>query len=370
VTRNNGPEAAMAASGFVHLAIADAALRSSDMRRLAFVGLSVLAGACALTSAPACSSSHASKAPPQGLWASAKPLPLDRFEAYAATSGGKIYYIGGITGIFGDARSIKESDRVDVYDPASDAWSDGPVLPVDAAKHHLAVAVVDEKIYVLGGFVGVVGGDPPGMFHPIATTFVLDGGAWRRVADQPLARGAATAQAIDGKIYVVGGGDNENFARPDLLVYDPATDAWSARASMPTAREHVASCAMRGKMIAVGGWNGVQKNVTSAAEIYDPSADTWTTLPDMPTPRGGLGGMAVGDVCYFIGGEHWEVPPPATYATNEGIDLASGTWHAYAPMPTSRHGIGVALLGGAVHVVGGGPSQGNSYTSVVEVFTP
>ena len=335
----------------------------------------VLAGASASVGASACSRSDGSggahdATPSPGSWAPAKPLPVDRFEAYAATSNEKIYFIGGITGILGDLRSIKESDRVDVYDPASDAWSDGPPLPLDAPKHHLAVAVVDGKIYVVGGFVGVVGGDPPGTFHPIATSFVLDGGTWRRVADQPLARGAATAQAIDGKIYVAGGGDNENFARADVFVYDPAIDAWSPRASMPTAREHVASCATGGKMIAVGGWNGPQKNVTAAAEVYDPKSDSWKRLPDLPTPRGGLGGIAIGNVCFFIGGERWDLPPPATFSANEGIDLASGEWRAYAPMPTSRHGIGVALLDGSIHVVGGGPSQGNSYTNVVEVFTP
>jgi hypothetical protein len=39
-------------------------------------------------------------------------------------------------------------------------------------------------------------------------------------------------------------------------------------------------------------------------------------------------------------------------------------------MPTARHGLGLTWLGDALYAVGGGPSQGNSYTATVETFTP
>ena len=41
-----------------------------------------------------------------------------------------------------------------------------------------------------------------------------------------------------------------------------------------------------------------------------------------------------------------------------------------APMPTARHGLGLALVGKDLFAIGGGPQRGNSYTTVVEVFTP
>src|SRR5262249_27256176 len=76
-----------------------------------------------------------------GRWQSGTPLPVERFEAYAAQAGGRIYFIGGITGTFGDQLSARESDRVDVYDPATQAWTPGPPLPAAAPRHHLAATV-------------------------------------------------------------------------------------------------------------------------------------------------------------------------------------------------------------------------------------
>ncbi|HZS38622.1 MAG TPA: kelch repeat-containing protein [Polyangia bacterium] len=303
-----------------------------------------------------------------GSWAGARPLPQERFEAYAVTLHGKIHFIGGISDLgCPDGANACVSDHVDVYDPAQQMWFDGPPLPAEAPRHHLAVALSNDTVYVLGGFTGIIGGTLN--FAPVPTTYSFDGATWKRLADQPLARGSATAQAIDGKIYVAGGGKQEPDALNDLYVYDPAADQWTALAPMPTAREHVASCALQGKFLVVGGWLN-DKTVVAAAEAYDPALNRWTVLPDLPTPRGGLAANVLGTTCYAIGGEQWIGPDPATFADNQGFDFANGQWRPFAPNPHRRHGMGLAALGGSLYAVGGGPSRGNSYTNVVDVFTP
>lgn len=311
------------------------------------------------------------RAPPgPGSWTPGAALAAARFEGAAAVVGDRIYYVGGITGIIGDQRSARASDRVDILDPASGTWSSGPALPDGGPRHHLAITVAGGKLYVLGGFTGIIGGaEAAGQFTPNAGTFVLEGSAWRRLADQPLARGSATAQAIGGILFVAGGGIAEPDARADLYAYDPAQDHWSRRAPMPTAREHVASCAIGGKMIVVGGWTDT-KTVVSACESYDPSSDTWTRLPDLSTARGGLGAAALGNVCHAIGGEHWTGDHPGTFDYNEGFDTTTGRWQNFAPMPTARHGLGLTAKDGALYAIGGGPEMGNSYTNVVEIFRP
>jgi hypothetical protein len=306
-----------------------------------------------------------------GSWTAGTPLPQPRFEGYAATLADKIYYLGGITGFPGDPISAAPSRRVDVFDPATSTWSPGPPLPADAPIHHLAVAVVGARIYVLGGFTGIIGVIGPGQgFVPIATSYAFDGSTWTPLKNQPIARGAATAQALGGIIYVAGGGVDDTHTLVDLYAYDPTTDTWTKRAAMPTAREHLASCAVKGKLIAAGGWSGAAMTTTPVAEVYDPVIDTWSRLPDMPTSRGGLGGIALGGICHFIGGERWDIPVPGTFTSNEGFDPQLGVWSKFAPMRTARHGIGVALMGNTLGVFGGGPQMGNSYTDVVEVFVP
>ena len=155
-----------------------------------------------------------------------------------------------------------------------------------------------------------------------------------------------------------------------LDVYDPATDTWSTGAPLPTAREHLASCAIDGKFIVVGGWIGPANHASHAAEQYDPATDTWTALPDLPTGRGGLEAIDVDGVCRVIGGEDWDLPFPGTLHAHEGYDTSAGTWRTFAPMPTARHGFGLAKQDGALFAIGGGPTQGNSYTDVVEMYSP
>jgi hypothetical protein len=39
-------------------------------------------------------------------------------------------------------------------------------------------------------------------------------------------------------------------------------------------------------------------------------------------------------------------------------------------MPTARHGLGAAVLGGSIYVIAGGPQPGATFSSANEVFTP
>jgi N-acetylneuraminic acid mutarotase len=297
-------------------------------------------------------------------------LPLPRFEAAAAVSGGRVYFIGGITGVTSDPTSARESHRVDVYDPETDTWTDGPPLPDGAPSHHLAVTTVGDLVYVLGGFNGILGGTGTGAFVPNAGTYVLDGGAWRRLADQPVARGAATAQALGPLIVVAGGGPSDTDGIGEVYAYHWAVDAWTRVADMPYPRQHVASCALEDGMLVMGGWTGADQHVLSAADLYDPVADSWTAAAPLPTARGGLGAVTLDGRCRAVGGELWTGPIPGTFDVNEVYDPAAGTWTALAPMPAARHGIGVARMGEAIYVVGGGPQRGNSYTAEVDRFDP
>jgi N-acetylneuraminic acid mutarotase len=299
-----------------------------------------------------------------GSWVEIAPLDEARFEGPAIALRGKVYYFGGITDECPAGTCTVE--RVDVYDPATATWSATTPLPAGAPRHHISLAVVDQLIYVVGGFDGILGTAYP--FTPFASTWSFDGTTWMRLADSPMARGAATAQVIDGKIYVAGGGITEPSALDMLTVYDPATNAWQTLAPMPTAREHVASCVLDGKLVVIGGWLA-DKGVSAKVEAYDPASDAWSTLDPLPTARGGLGAVVVGGECYAIGGEEWAGPDPGTFALVDGL-VPQGAWTSFAPLPHARHGMGIAEVGGAIFAIGGGPTRGNSYTTEADRFTP
>ena len=301
-------------------------------------------------------------------WRKVSSTPQTRFEGYAACDGAHVWYIGGILDDSPAQNAPQPSARVDVLEVGTNRWSRGPDLPAEAPKHHLTVARAGSTIWVLSGFDGILDSNMP--FVPKATAFVLEGGRWRRLRDAPNARGGATAQVIGGKIYVAGGAPTEEAPSIAALdVYDPATDAWTTRAPMPTPREHVASCVVGGKLLVIGGWNE-KREVQNVVEAYDPATDQWSRFPDLPTARGGLSAVNIGERCYAVGGETWSVPPPATFAANEMLDPKTNRWSVMAPMPTPRHGLGLTVVGSEIWALGGGPSQGNSYTAVIEAYRP
>jgi N-acetylneuraminic acid mutarotase len=76
----------------------------------------------------------------------------------------------------------------------------------------------------------------------------------------------------------------------------------------------------------------------------------------------------LGGRVYLFGGE--DLDSSATFDAAERFDPATGRWEAVAPMPTSRHGLGAAVLGSAIWVVGGGPRAGLSVSAANERFTP
>jgi serine/threonine-protein kinase PknK len=308
--------------------------------------------------------------PPAPLaWRSVNHLPEARSKAASVTLGKYIYFLGGLTGENGTdpALSQKVSDRVDRLEVASGTWSVGPPLPAECPKHHLAVTTVGGKIYILGGYVGShadVGG-----IRTAASTWVLDDAGWRRLADQPIARSGAAAQAIGTKIYVAGGGTDELSGVTDLYAYDPAADRWVQLRSMTAPRSHVASCALGGRLVVAGGWtkNGSDVSTSAAAEMYDPASDTWESLPDMPTARGSAGSAVIGDTCFVIGGFRWS--PPMAFAVTEGFSSASRTWSTFAPLTSPRQAMGTTAFGDSIYALGGSPQPGDGYVDFVDVLS-
>ena len=123
---------------------------------------------------------------------------------------------------------------------------------------------------------------------------------WVRKANMPTARCSLAVCALDGKIYVIGGGVQNQVVTTAVEQYDPATDTWSTKASMHTARGFFGAAALNGKIYAVGGW-GMGSVALAACEVYDPASDTWTQVQDLHTPRFGAAAAAANGKIYVFG---------------------------------------------------------------------
>nr|MBA3967078.1 hypothetical protein [Nitrospirales bacterium] len=104
--------------------------------------------------------------------------------------------------------------------------------------------------------------------------------------------------ALNGKIYVVGGfeesglGNFLNFAiTPSLEKYEPATNTWTTRSPMPIGLHHAGIGVAGGKLYVIGGYTQSGLSVWhpgATVYAYDPAMDIWTEHAPMPTPRGAL----------------------------------------------------------------------------------
>jgi N-acetylneuraminic acid mutarotase len=255
------------------------------------------------------------------------------------------------------------------YNPAGDAWSERKAMPHPV--HHAAVTAHNGKMYLFGGFDLPPSG-PPG-WNPTGDAWEYDPAtdSWKALASMPTARGGCSAAVVNGKIYVIGGaGPTHRASSPTIRPrqpqqsygaveeYDPATNAWRARAPMPTPCNHFGCEAVNGKVYVIGGRLsgafiiGFPGN-TALVQSYDPAADSWATKMPMPTPRSGLNTAQLNGLIYAAGGEVQDQQYLAAFKAFEAYDPESDTWWQLPSMFLPRHECIMAAIGNRIHVAGG-----------------
>jgi N-acetylneuraminic acid mutarotase len=290
-------------------------------------------------------------------------LPTKRTEAAVAALGGKIYVVGGFqqAGV-GNAKSSVITPSLEMYDPATDRWTSKAPLPV--RLHHAGMGVAGGRLYVVGGYTW----SWFSIWKPVTSVYAYDPATdrWTERASMPTARGALAVAEHDGKLYAIGGYD-QDANRAEVEVYDPVRDVWATRAPLPTPRDHLAAAAVLGKIYVIGGRvTGQYSRNLAVVETYDPVSDRWTRGSDLPTARSGIAAAVHDGKIFVFGGEG----VAGTFRENEAYDPQRDSWQAMAPMPTARHGLGSASVDGRMYVISGGPTPGGSFSDANEVFVP
>jgi N-acetylneuraminic acid mutarotase len=290
----------------------------------------------------------------RGEWIPMPFLLVPRQEVGVAVLDGKLYVIGGMQG--GVALS-----SVEVFDPATRKWAFAASLPAPALDH-IGAAVVGGKLYVVGGL---------GPGNSVRTVFQYDPGRgqWARKADMPTARGAMGVAVIGGKIYAAGGYVSRSSVA-DFARYDPLTDRWETLPPMPAPRDHLVAVALGERFHAIGGRRVVSRvgPLVRSHEVFDPATGQWSTRALLPTPRSGLGAGTLRGRIQVFGGEGNRLRSDGTFVENEEYDPLTNTWRTLTPMSLPRHGTNGGVIGDLLYVPGGGPREGFSETAAVDAF--
>ncbi|MFQ6113029.1 MAG: kelch repeat-containing protein [bacterium] len=291
-------------------------------------------------------------------WTPKTDMPTARLGLATAVVNGKIYAIGGY-----GAANLPGLSTVEEYDPATNTWTTKTDMPT--GRRWLSASAVDGKIYAIGGHVDV--GEPA-----ISTVEEYEPATnrWTIKADMPTARLALATSAVNGKIYAIGGDTGSGGGLlATVEAYDPATNTWTKKADMPTARATLFTSAVDGKIYAIGGGTPGTEGLTTVEE-YDPTTDIWTTKADMPKARLFLTGSVVNGMVYAIGGHSTEEGSYEVFRSTQEYNPVTDTWTTRAPMPSKRSGLSASAVTGKIYAFGGSQTQVPQGIALTEEYTP
>jgi N-acetylneuraminic acid mutarotase len=188
-------------------------------------------------------------------------MPNKRMKHTAATVNGKIYVIGGVLNNESGPRIT--TGLVEAYDPVTDSWETKTSMPTPRSDPK--IAVVDGKIYVLGGW------------YPSPTYNFYD-------------------SMMD-----------------EVEEYNPSTDSWNTKTPLPTKRRSPASGVVNGEIYVIGG---SAYDLYSLNEKFNPLTDTWLLKSPMPVSGDCTSGIAINDKIYVIGA----ASPQTIYEYDPALD--------------------------------------------------
>ena len=286
-------------------------------------------------------------------WTTLKPVPTIRSRLGVAVVNGKIYAIGGRN----DGGYLSTNEE---YDPATNTWT--TKTPMPTPRSDFGIAVVNNKIYCIGGIIDY---DWSGHGKGILCTFneVYDPltDTWENKTSMPTKRQRPEANVVNGKIYLIGGFQYQDLPPPYTTirldvneVYDPETDSWTTKTPIPTTSSNPASATINNKIYVIGGFQ------SDLNQIYDPESDTWSQGVPIPTAVGLAGagattGLFAPKRIYVIGG----YPSYDEVRLNQVYDPETDTWSNGTQMPTARHSLGVAVVNDTFYAIGGGSTNLN-----------
>jgi len=275
------------------------------------------------------------------VWETKSSMHTARASLGVAVVNGNIYAIGGV---IEPPSYVTCSGANEKYDPKSNQWTIKTSMPTPRAS--FATAVVEGKIYCIGGTTGLKDGQV--VTSSVNEVYDPKTDTWSTKTAMPTPRVGVSAGVVDGKIYVVGGDSNVTE------VYDPATDTWNTKAAMPVkpGLRWIWSCTSAVVDDKIHVFGAFPYNASH--QVYDPQNDRWSF--EAPLVQGYLLAQATvtgssGAIWVFgVDSTWWDAGPPNF--TSLTYD-SSGCWRVSSLMNTPRVNSALATVEDSVYVIGG-----------------
>ncbi|MBN1244525.1 hypothetical protein JXA31_02915 [Candidatus Bathyarchaeota archaeon] len=297
----------------------------------------------------------------EDTWATKEPMHLARAGLGVAVVNGKIYAIGGTTASGKYPPDCFKGGFVgtnEEYDPETDTWTYKASMPTP--RDYFAIATYGNKIYCIGGAVGFTV-DEWGLFHSYITSGVNEvydpvTDMWETKTPCPNVGMKMQAHVVNGKIYVMDG------SMP--YVYDPENDSWATKTRMPKPYpdydSSLVSAAVGNKIIVTFEFSTFNSSTffeyyEQKIVIYDTETDSWS---------GGTSGTTIVKWGAAVATAGVNAPQKVYVlglaceqsfppSTNQIYDPKDDAWTTATAMPTRRKNFGVAVVDDVLYAIGG-----------------
>lgn len=231
-------------------------------------------------------------------WETEQEKPTPVYGAAGTVLEGLIYVLGG-NNAAGEPTAIAE-----VYIPSEEQWGQIDPLP-EALANGLAVTE-GGNIFHFGG----QGGD-----GIVASTYIFDpsNNLWRPSTPLPEARAGAAGGVLDDKIYVIGGFDETGSPTSDCFIFLPESETWESCPSTGAARANAGAAVVSDELYLIGGTSN-----STNGEQFDPETGDWAVFrqPMVDSGNPNWFGVAVASVernIYALGGVLGDTTVAETY---------------------------------------------------------
>ena len=299
----------------------------------------------------------------QDSWKTNAPMHQARGGLGVVVVNGKVYAIGGSIQDGPSAPDLPGGfvGTNEEYDPTTDRWTTKASMPTPRA--YFAIGVYQNKIYCIGGTIGIGTDDLYNLFPVYINSGVNEvydpaTDTWENKTPMPLEKRELQANVVGDKIYLIG----EDSAGVYNEMYDPLTDTWTAKTPMPSGALTYASTVLDNKIYVAAS------NIYSGSRrllIYNAETGNWGQ--GAPVPSDFITGPAIATTGLMA--------PKRIYVLgiDQSYDPNSDNWTTIAAMPNGRYDFGVAAINDQLYAIGGYGPRGFYYrttTSINEEYTP
>jgi outer membrane lipoprotein-sorting protein len=312
----------------------------------------------------------------ENTWLSKTPMQQARGGLGVAVVNGKIYAIGGSTASGSYPPDVFSGGFVgtnEMYDPETDTWTYKASMLTP--RSDFAIAAYGNKIYCIGGAVGFTVDEKTG-FHSSVVSGVNEvydtvTDTWETKIPMPDSRRLMQAHVVNGKIYVMDGSM--------VYAYDPDTDLWATKTRMPEPYPKWDSWPMSAvvddKIIVTFEYSPLSGSSEQKIVIYDPETDSWSggrsgsTIVALGAAAPTIGVKAPKKVYVF--GVTWTWAAQSQMS-GQVYDFEADVWENATAMDVYRVDFGVAVVTDVLYVIGGyiRGSHDLMPTSVNEQYVP